>query len=147
MDGPATDTGPSPPRPHRPGGARGMSLRLVIAENNAIIAMDLADLLIGMGHDICAIARTEAEAVAAAERVSPDLMIVDGELDSGSGVAAMRRILVHGHVAHFYITGAAQSILADAPDAIVVEKPFTMLDLQRGIDAARARAAGAIPSL
>ena len=34
--------------------------RIVIVEDDVLIAMDLADLLIAMGHDVCAIATTEA---------------------------------------------------------------------------------------
>lgn len=117
-----------------------INLRIVIAENDAIIAMDLAELLADMGHEICAIARSEAEAVIAAAQFAPDLMIVDGGLDSGSGVAAMRRILAERAVAHVYVTGSPQAVMAQAPGAIVVAKPFSLEDLRRGITAACAAA-------
>lgn len=125
-----------------PRGSREMTgpLRLVIVEDDALIAMDLADLLIGMGHEVCAIASTEGDAVEAATRCRPDLMIVDGTLGAGSGVAAMRRILEHGFIAHFYVTGNPWQVLSQAKDAVVLNKPFTRLDLNRGI--AEARAAG-----
>ena len=66
------------------------ALRIVLAEDDALIAMDLAELLTGMGHEVCAIARSEAEAVAMAASHQPDLMIMDGTLDGGDGVSAMR---------------------------------------------------------
>jgi two-component system, response regulator PdtaR len=118
-------------------------LRIVIVEDDALIAMDLADLLIGMGHDVRAIAATEAEAVDAAIRHDPDLMIVDGNLAEGSGVSAMRSILARRFVSHLYVTGDPLALLQALADAIVVAKPFRLRDLAAGI--ARARHAAHIP--
>lgn len=112
-------------------------LGIVIVEDDALIAMDLADLLIGMGHDVRAIAQTESEAVAAALRCQPDLMIVDGQLAEGSGMEAMRQIQATGHVAHFYITGDPLRIAGLSADVVVVAKPFTLNDLASGIARAR----------
>ena len=112
-------------------------LRMVIVEDDDLIAMDLADLLLGMGHHVCAIASSEVDAVAAAARCQPELMIVDGMLGGGSGVLAMARILERGFVAHFYVTGNPWLVLQLAQDAIVLNKPFTLLDLDRGITQAR----------
>ena len=47
------------------------ALRVLVIEDDAIIAMLLSELLTGMGHGICAIAATEAEAVIAATRYRP----------------------------------------------------------------------------
>lgn len=113
------------------------SLRIVIVEDDVLIAMDLADLLIGMGHEVSAIARTEAEAQAAAAKFQPDLMIVDGNLEEGSGVSAMREILAHGFVPHFYVTGDPLQVDGLASDAIIVAKPFNLRTLANGIAQAR----------
>jgi CheY-like chemotaxis protein len=112
-------------------------LGIVVAEDNVLIAMDLEGVLIGMGHKVLAIAQTQSEAVAAALRCRPDLMIVDGELAEGSGIDAMREILARGFVAHFYITGDPLRMAGLAPDAVVVAKPFTLNDLSSGIARAR----------
>ena len=112
-------------------------LKIVIAEDNAIIAMDLAELLLGMGHDVQAIASTEAAAVAAAIRCQPDLMIVDGNLAEGSGCAAMDQILARGFVSHLYVTGDPSEILQFEQDAVIVVKPFSMKGLADGIAKAR----------
>jgi DNA-binding response OmpR family regulator len=113
------------------------SLRIVIVEDDGLIAMDLAELLNGMGHDVCAIASNEAKAEAAAAQFHPDLMIVDGALRGGSGVAAMQRILESGDIAHFYVTGNPWAVLELVPGAIVVTKPYTLRELQRGMTSAR----------
>lgn len=110
--------------------------RIVIVEDDVLIAMDLADLLIAMGHDVCAIATTEAEAFDAAMRLEPDLMIVDGNLAEGSGVSAMRQILAQGFVTHLYITGDPVQLLKIVPNAVVVAKPFNMHALAAGMASA-----------
>ena len=59
-------------------------LRVLVVEDDPLIAMLLGELPAGMGHDVCAAAPTEAEAVTAATRYHPDLMIVDAGLGRGS---------------------------------------------------------------
>jgi CheY-like chemotaxis protein len=51
------------------------ALRVLVVEDDALIATLLSQLLAGMGHDVRATAATEAEAVVAASRYKPDLMI------------------------------------------------------------------------
>jgi two-component system, response regulator PdtaR len=118
-------------------------LRIVVVEDDVLIAMDLAELLMGLGHDVPAIARTEAEAVAAAAKFKPNMMIVDGKLAEGSGVAAMRQILEQGYVAHVYTTGNPAEIRDKVQDAIIVEKPFSLQSLTKGMAEAGRAALGA----
>ncbi len=108
------------------------ALRVLVVDDNAIIGMLLAEMLAEMGHDVCAVETTEAEAVAAAARCKPDLMIVDARLGDGSGVAAMRTILLTGPMPHLFISGAA--VQADSPDAVVLQKPFHEWQLVRAMD-------------
>jgi DNA-binding response OmpR family regulator len=69
------------------------ALRVLVIEDDALIAMLLSELLASMGHDVCAIATSEVEAVSAATRYDPDLMIVDARLGRGSGVSAVEEML------------------------------------------------------
>jgi CheY-like chemotaxis protein len=112
------------------------ALRVLVIEDDALIAMLLSELLAGMGHDVCATAATEAEAVSAATRCRPDLMIVDAGLGRGSGVAAVEKILRAGPVSHVFISGDAGSVRTRHPDAVVVRKPFREAELARAIDTA-----------
>ena len=114
------------------------ALRILIVEDDGLIAMDLADLLIGMGHQVCGIASTAASAEAAAQNHHPDLMIVDANLGSSSGVEAMGHILATGYIAHFYVTGSPCEVRPVARGAIVIAKPYTLRDLEGGIAGARA---------
>jgi CheY-like chemotaxis protein len=114
--------------------------RVLVIEDDALIALLLADLLAGMGHVVCATATSETEAVSAAARYAPDLMIVDAGLGRGSGVSAVEEILRAGPIAHLFITGDADKLRGRKPDAIVVRKPFREADLARAIDMALASA-------
>ena len=113
---------------------------MLIIEDDALIAMLLAELLAGMGHDVCASAATEAEAVIAATRYGPDLMIVDAGLGRGSGVSAVEEILRAGPLAHVFISGDAERVRLRKPNAVVVRKPFREAELARAIDLALAAA-------
>src|SRR5438067_11012880 len=68
------------------------ALRVLVVEDDPLIAMLLTELLAGMGHDVCATAATENDAVIAAAHYGPDLMIVDAGLGRGSGVSAVEEI-------------------------------------------------------
>jgi CheY-like chemotaxis protein len=116
------------------------ALRVLVIEDDVLIAMLLSELLAGMGHDVCATARTEADAVSAATRCRPDLMIVDARLGQGSGISAVEEILRAGPLAHVFITGDAGSVRTRHPDAVVVRKPFREAELARAIDLALAPA-------
>ena len=120
------------------------TLRVLVIEDDALIVMLLAEVLKGMGHDVCATAATEAEAVSAAARHRPDLMIVDAGLGHGSGVAAVEEILRAGPVAHLFLSGDAGRVQTRRPDAIVVRKPFRQAELARAIDTALAAGPGTI---
>jgi len=112
-------------------------LKIVIAEDNALIGMDLAELLQELGHHVCALISTETEAMAASVRCKPDMMIVDSVLTKGSGINAMHRILEHGPMPHFFLADYAIDVLQTDPKAVVVTKPFNIQELASGIAAAR----------
>jgi CheY-like chemotaxis protein len=114
------------------------ALRVLVIEDDALIAMLLAELLASMGHDVCATAATEAEAAIAAIRYRPDLMIVDAGLSRGSGVSAVEEILRAAPLAHVFVTWDAERVRRRKPDAIVVRKPFREAELARAIDTALA---------
>ena len=113
------------------------SLRILIAEDEAIIAMLLGEVLTGLGHTICATAATEEEAVAAARAHLPDLIIIDAGLREGSGLSAMRRINAAHPTPHLFTTGNVMGVRAALPRAIILEKPFNEIDLIMAIDRAR----------
>jgi len=120
-------------------GAGRRAQRLLLIEDDAFIASCLADALGDMGHAVCAIGATEDEAVTAASALRPDMILLDGRLQVGTGAAALARIEASGAVAHVFMTGDPEGILALWPHAIVLLKPFTDAQLEEAL--ARAFAA------
>jgi two-component system, response regulator PdtaR len=112
------------------------ALRVLVVEDDIMVGMLLAELLEEMGHDVCAIEATEADAVAAAFRCRPDFMVVDARLRDGSGVAAVEKIRRIRVVPHLFVSGDASGIQALAPGAVVVQKPFFEADIARAIQRA-----------
>ncbi len=118
-------------------------LRVLIVEDEVLIAMLFAEVLEDMGHTVCAMETTETDAVAAAAKFSPDLIIADAKLRRGSGVAALATILLDGYVPHIFVSGDVSGIRAARPDAIVIQKPFFASDLDRAVDRAMGAKAAA----
>jgi CheY-like chemotaxis protein len=111
-------------------------LRILVAEDDAMIAMFLSDLLVAMGHSVCATTETEADTVAAALLHKPDLMIIDAGLHGGSGIAAAEEIAITLSIPTIFATGDCYRVLRAEPTAIVLQKPFNAPALLRAIDRA-----------
>ena len=99
-------------------------MRILLVEDDAMIGELLAEMLEDMGHSVCTVAATEADAVKAAAQDRPDLMMVDVALGQGSGILAMDEILRTGFVLHFFMSGNVAKVRAQKPDAAILEKPF-----------------------
>ncbi len=96
------------------------ALRVLVVEDDAMIGMLLAEMLAGMGHEVCAIETTEDDAVTAAARCRPDLMIVDVRLGDGSGVDAVAKIHRTATVPHVFVSGDITAVRALRPNAVMI---------------------------
>ncbi len=106
-------------------------LHALIIEDEIIAGVGMQLVLSDMGFDSFAFAGTAHQAVEQAMLRKPDLVTVDVGLLDGDGLAAAREIhLSVGPAPTVYVTGDARA-LAQHPDAVVVEKPFTSLDMER----------------
>ena len=110
--------------------------RILVVEDEAMIAVVLAEVLEEMGFEVCGIEATEAGAIAAARRLQPDLLIVDARLKQGSGISAIAEILRSGFIAHVYISGDRLQQDKVHPRAVLLQKPFLESDLGRAIQQA-----------
>jgi two-component system, response regulator PdtaR len=113
------------------------ALKVLIVEDEAMIAMLYAEVLAGLGHETSTIARTEEAAVEAARSFSPDLMIVDHHLHEGSGIAAVKRILAERFIPHIFVSGAPTCGHGQKP--VCLQKPFNEAQLVVAIEAALAQ--------
>jgi two-component system, response regulator PdtaR len=112
------------------------ALRVLVVEDDMLIGELLGELLEQLGHDVCAIESTEADAVTAAVRCKPDLMIVDVRLSNGSGVSAVEEILRAGPVSHIFVSGNITDIPTLRPGTVALQKPYRIPDLTQAIQRA-----------
>ncbi len=85
---------------------------VLIIEDEPMIALDLADLVTGLGHDVCETARTHGEAVAAFKKHKPGLVLADIQLaDGSSGLEAVNEILQSFDVPVIFITAYPERLL------------------------------------
>lgn len=103
--------------------------RVMIIEDEAIIAMDIAAIVGEMGHEITGIASTRAEANALAARERPDLILADIQLaDKSSGIDAVNDILkMFDSVPVIFITAFPERMLTgERPEpAFLITKPYS----------------------
>jgi two-component system, response regulator PdtaR len=118
-------------------------MRILVAEDETIIRLDLRDLLVRAGYDVCAEARDGEEAVALARSESPDLAIMDVKMPRLDGIEAARRIFDERPIPIVMPTAYGQEeLVARAVEAGVfgyLVKPFREQDLLPAIQMARAR--------
>jgi CheY-like chemotaxis protein len=117
------------------------ALRILVIEDETMIADLLAELLVGMGHEVCGVEGTKASAILAAARCRPDLMIVDALLHDDDGISTVAEIARAGPIPHLFISGDLAKVRALRPDAVAISKPFRKIDLARAISRALGSAA------
>jgi response regulator NasT len=118
-------------------------MRILVAEDESIIRLDLRDLLERAGFEVCAEAHDGEEAVELARSEQPDLAIMDVKMPRLDGIEAARRILEERPIPIVMLTAYGQEeIVSRAVEAGVfgyLVKPFREQDLLPAIQAARAR--------
>jgi response regulator NasT len=115
--------------------------RILVAEDETLIRMDLVEMLTEAGYEIIAQATNGEEAIALANEHKPDLAILDVQMPVLDGISAAEKIIVIAPV--LMLTAFSQRELVDrARDAGVmayVVKPFTISDLVPAIEIAISR--------
>ena len=118
-----------------------MTTRILVAEDEALIRMDLVEMLAEAGYEVVAQATNGAEAIELAELHKPDLEILDVAMPVLDGISAAEKIISIAPV--LMLTAFSQRELIDrARDAGVmayVVKPFTISDLVPAIEIAISR--------
>ena len=117
--------------------------RILIAEDETIIRLDLRTLLERAGFDVCAEARDGEEAVELARSELPDVAVLDVKMPRLDGIEAARRILDERPIPIVMLTAyGQQELVSRAVEAGVfgyIVKPFREQDLLPAIETARAR--------
>jgi two-component system, response regulator PdtaR len=117
--------------------------RILVAEDETIIRLDLRAMLERAGFDVCAEARDGEEAVALARSAEPDLALLDVKMPKLDGIEAARQILDQRPIPIVMVTAyGEQELVSRAVEAGVfgyLVKPFRETDLLPAIETARAR--------
>jgi two-component system, response regulator PdtaR len=120
-----------------------MPTRVLIAEDETIIRLDLRGLLESAGFEVCGEARDGEEAVRLASETQPDVALLDVKMPRLDGIEAARRILDERPIPIVMVTAYGErELVSRAVEAGVfgyLVKPFRESDLLPAIETARAR--------
>jgi len=117
------------------------AIRILVAEDEALIRMDLVEMLIEAGYEVVAEASDGSQAIELAQLHKPDLAILDVKMPILDGISAAEKIIAIAPV--LMLTAFSQRELVErARDAGVmayVVKPFSIGDLVPAIEIAISR--------
>jgi response regulator NasT len=119
------------------------AIRILIAEDNDLVSLTLEEQLKGLGYDVVGIARNGAEAVTLANRLKPDLIMMDIRMPEMEGTEAAARIRDQMPVPIIMLTAYADKDTvrkAEAAGALAyLVKPVNEVELPPAINIAMAR--------
>ncbi len=101
--------------------------RVLIIEDEAVIALDIAGIVSDMGHEVVGVAARSDEAVRLARTTAPSLILADIQLEDGStGIAAVAAILEQADLPVVFVTAFPERLLTGEriEPAFIVAKPF-----------------------
>lgn len=132
-----TETAPTPqPAPSQP-------RTVVIAEDETLIRMDLAEMLVEEGYDVVGQAGDGQKAIELAEQLRPDLVILDVKMPVLDGIAAAEAIAGQRIAPVVMLTAFSQRDLVErareAGAMSYLVKPFSQSDLVPAIEMAVSR--------
>src|SRR3954463_6811804 len=117
--------------------------RVVVAEDESLIRLDLVEMLREEGFDVVGEAEDGEQAVALARELTPDVVLLDVKMPVLDGLSAAERISKEGLGATIMLTAFSQTELVerarDAGAMAYVVKPFTKADLLPAIEIAVSR--------
>lgn len=113
--------------------------RVLIIEDETLIAIDLSDIVAKLGHEVVATADTASKAIAAAALHKPDLVLADIQLaDGSSGIDAVNEILHRVSVPVIFITAFPDRLLTgERPEpTFLITKPYLEETVQAAVSQA-----------
>jgi DNA-binding response OmpR family regulator len=110
--------------------------KVLIAEDDLMIADMLEEILDKAGYEVCGIARTVAEAVALGRRHRPDFAVIDMRLaDNGVGTEIAAELSTLGRIGVLYATGNMSKVFLTPIDGdACLSKPYRSIDLVRALE-------------
>jgi len=109
-------------------------LKVLIVEDDLMLADFAEEILIERGYEVSGIARTVDDAVALVRHSRPDLVILDLRLaDGGLGTEVASQLPSAGRPGILYVTGNMSQVALTNGDACLA-KPYRAADLFRGLE-------------
>jgi len=119
------------------------SLRVVVAEDEALIRLDLVEMLTESGYEVVGQAGDGEAAIVITEKEKPDLVVMDVKMPKLDGISAAERIANQRIAPVVILTAFSQRDLVerarDAGAMAYLTKPFTIDDLMPAIELAVSR--------
>jgi CheY-like chemotaxis protein/DNA-directed RNA polymerase specialized sigma24 family protein len=106
---------------------RQATTRVLIIEDEPVIAMDIAGIVESLGHEVVGVAARQAEAVELARKHQPGLVLADVQLQDGdSGIVTVQEIMRSMDAPVIFVTGFPERLLTGdrVEPAFIVTKPF-----------------------
>lgn len=94
-----------------------MGLRVLVVEDEAVVAVGVVAMVQDAGHEVIGVARSGEEALEIAEEASPDVAIVDVRLPGISGIETTRRLIESRAMAVIMLTAYADPELVEGAAA------------------------------
>jgi len=117
--------------------------RIVVAEDESLIRIDLVEMLTELGYDVVGTAGDGVAAVRLVKRLDPDVAILDIKMPELDGLSAAEQIMSSGKTAIVMLTAFNQPEMVErATQAGVMSflvKPVNPGDLRPAVELARAR--------
>jgi len=100
--------------------------KVLVVEDEAVIAMDIVVTIMSVGHTVVAVADNLQRAVEAAKKYEPDLALVDVQLKDGDSGLEVARIMKANGIPSIFVTGFPEALLTGkrGEPAFVLTKPF-----------------------
>ena len=137
------DAQPTPRPPASAPLSAPVRVRILVAEDEALIRLDLAEMLVDAGYDVVGQASNGEQAVTLSRELKPDLVLMDVKMPVLDGISAAGQIGKEQIAPVVMLTAFSQKELVErARDAGVMAyilKPFTASDLAPAISIARSR--------
>ena len=111
-------------------------VKVMIAEDDLMIADLAEEILVEHGYEVCGIARTVDEAVALGRHHKPDLAVLDLRLaDGGLGTEIAARLSPLGKLGILYASGNIPQVILTAANGVAcLAKPYRSADLLRSLE-------------
>lgn len=112
-----------------------MSHALIIDEN-IVISRAIQHYLGPLGFDTFDLTWTEQQALEAARRHTPDIIVIGDDIETGSAISAARQISADASIPVLMVSGDAATVAKRLSQASSYEGPFYLNEIEQAVEAA-----------